>query len=163
MVLKPLDCFLILAIVGYLFFLPIYAADLTNDGRNYAFSKEGKLLLSTTYVHAVFDLKLQPLRDQVRHTKAMFLKLKAKWQENPHDPKMKTLYMLCKEEYDLIEDKFYEIERWLTIGEPTRPRRQKRFLGTLFSAVSSLLVAPLQYAASICRSALSCCCWSLHL
>lgn len=156
---KPLDYFLLFAIIGYLLLLPVYTTDLTNNGRNYAFSKEGKLLLSTTYVHAVFDLKLKPLRDQVRHTKAMFLKIKAKWQENPHDPKMKTLYMLCKEEYELLEEKFYEIERWLTLGGAQQPHRQKRFLGILFSAIPSQIVAVLQYVTYLCRSTVSCCGW----
>ena len=138
---RPLDIFLLIAILAYLIFLPIYASDVQPNGRSYAFSKEGKVLLSTSYVHAVFDVKLQPLRDQIYHTKVMFLKIKQKWQEAPTDPKLKTLYMLAKEEYEMLENKFYEIERWLTQGTATNhTSRQKRFLGSYFSTLTTIII-----------------------
>ena len=97
-------------------------------------------------MHAVFDVKLKPLRDQVYHTKVMFLKLKQKWQEAPTDPKLKTLYMLAKEEYDMLEKKFYEIEFWLTQGQATNHKpRQKRFLGSYYSALTSIII-PLSHS-----------------
>ena len=144
--IRPLDVVVVVAILAYLFFLPIYAADIQPQGKSYAFSREGKILLSTSYVHAVFDVKLKPLRDQVFHTKVMFLKLKQKWQEAPTDPKLKTLYMLAKEEYELLEKKFYEIEFWLTQGQATNHRsRQKRFLGSYYSVLTSIII-PLSHS-----------------